>query len=195
MKKTCMISIMILMLFSDPAYGHPRDVPVTKQVKTINLFFKVLSKTSVQKYSDLVTLFGHHGDHEYGVLIGFFPQIDFSKVEWSNLPPEVREFLKKYTPPQEKKSRYLQCIKFSEPDKFEDNLKIDIQLPPKFIGSYNDREFTVTRGDRTYMFQFDSDETMINRMIFPNGKNEIELLDQCPKLIKLDVEIPKINKK
>jgi len=191
--KKFLINIIITFLYVSVAFGGP-EVTVNDQVKTINLFFEILSKKADLKISDLRDLYGMHGiEYEFGVLFGIVSEVK-EETETTELSPEIGEFVSKNTPSQEGNSRWLKCIKYMNPNRFEDKVKTTIKLPPIFYGEYNDRKFYVLRGKEIWVFQFDSDEKIINHIKFPNGKTIYWLFNHCSKFkdIELDVhDIPK----
>jgi hypothetical protein len=189
-----LINFLIIFLFVPVVNGGIKETPVSEQVKTINLFFKVLSKNSDSRISDLRQIYGKHGmEYEYGVLFGLFPEVK-KETDTSKLRSEIRDFVTKNTPSLEGNSRWLKCIKFLDLQKFEDNAEIEIKLPPKFYGPYDDREFLIIRKKENWVFQFDSDSKYINQIKFPNGKNNWWIFKRCSnfKGINLNVnDIPK----
>ncbi|CCQ89514.1 exported hypothetical protein [Nitrospina gracilis 3/211] len=196
MIKKIIFQILITFVFFSVSFGggldssHPR---IKQQVKTINQFFETLSKKSELKMSDSRALFDHAFGYEYGVLYGYFPEVN-DGTDIATIRPEIREFVTKNTPSLEGNSRWLKCIKYMGSDRFEDDAKISIELPPVVYNEYGDRKFHVTRENEEWVFDFDSDMKFIGDIKFPNGKNVSWLFDECVNFPDIDLKVRDLPK-
>lgn len=172
-----LITILILSVVPDSQSQTPASENYNEQLSTITLFYKTLTKNDAASVSDFLKLFGRGNKAELELIL----RQQFAYLNWKrNWFDDEKAFNyvnKVYNDPENYESRFLHCIKSTEPMLSTGKVNPQIEFPPHVTKDF--KKFTVIRHGKKVIFEFSQDEPYIENIYLPDGKSIYTLIEKC----------------
>ncbi len=168
------ILILTLVSYSQPLAAENYN----EQISTITLFYKTLNKKEAS-VSDFFRLFGRSNEAELELILRQqFVYLDW-KGNWFNDEKALKYVNQVYNEPEKYQSRFLQCIKSTEPLFSSHILNPQIESVPNVTKDF--RKFTVISHEKKLIFEFSQNEPYIENIYLPDGTSIYTIIGKCKR--------------
>jgi hypothetical protein len=167
------ILILTVVLHNQPLASENYN----EQISTITLFFKTLNKKEAANVSDFFRLFGRSNEAELELILRQqFVYLNW-KGNWFDDEKALKYVNEVYNNPEKYQSRFLQCIKSTEPLFSSRNRNPRIESAPNVTKDF--RRFTVISHEKKVFFEFSQDEPYIENIYLQDGTSIYTLIEKC----------------
>jgi hypothetical protein len=177
------LSIIILMLLILSTTRVFASADYAEQVRTIVVFYELLTGESEPTVANFNAILGRDNEAELELILKQkFPEVDW-KGKW-DANKEALDYVKQIDAnPEQYESRFLKCLRSSEPRLFSNRAKRQIEFPPRILEDPEKHvhfvEFKVLTKGKAVIFQFVPEDKTIENVYLPDGKSIYTLMERC----------------
>jgi hypothetical protein len=152
--------LLPILILSVIPYSQPlASENYNEQIYSITLFYETLNKKEAASVSDFFRLFARGNEAELELILRQqFPYLNW-KGNWFGDEEALKYINDAYDHPERYQSRFLQCIKSTEPLFSSRQPNPQIESAPSLTRDF--RKFTVISHDKKVIFEFSQDEAYI----------------------------------
>lgn len=168
---------ILILIFAFLLFGESfASEDYNEQKSTITLFYETLNKEE-PSVSDFFRLFGKGNEAELELILRQqFVYLNW-KGNWFDDEKALKYVNEVYSNPEKYKSRFLRCIKLTQPMFSSPKFNLQIESVPSVTKDF--RRFAVVSHEKKVIFEFSQDEPYIENVYLPDGTSIYTLIEKC----------------